>query len=48
MDGIMNMLSKILCLIGLHKWDYKIDNKVFPFTPYKYYKYCGEIKTNFD
>ena len=46
MDGIMNMLSKILCFIGLHKWEYKIDNKIFPFIPYAYCKRCGKIKAN--
>lgn len=46
MGGIMNMLSNILCLIGLHKWEYKIDNKVFPFIPYKYCKRCGKVKAN--
>lgn len=48
MDGIMNMLNKILCLIGLHKWEYVFDNNIFPFTPYKYCKHCGKIKTNFN
>lgn len=44
----MNMLSDILCFIGLHKWEYVLENKIFPFTPYKYCKHCGKIKTNFD
>ena len=46
MVGIMNMLSKILCLIGLHKWEYVFDNNIFPFTPYKYCKHCGKVKAN--
>lgn len=31
--------------MGIHKWEYITNNKIFPFTPYKYCKRCSEIKT---
>lgn len=44
---ISKLLGKILCLCGLHKWMFVEDNNIFPFTPYKYCKRCGKLKTNF-
>ena len=45
----MKIIRWILCnCLGIHKWEYIYDNKVFPFAPYKYCKYCGKIKTDFD
>jgi hypothetical protein len=48
MKRISKFLGFILCFIGIHKWEYVLDNKIFPYTPYKYCKRCGQIKTNFD
>lgn len=44
----MRYIGLILCLFGKHKWEYVLDNNIFPFVPYKYCKRCGKIKTNFD
>lgn len=36
-------MKRILCWLGLHNWEYTFENKIFPFTPYKYCKRCGKI-----
>ena len=41
----MGYLGLILCFLGIHKWDYVFDNKVFPFTHYRYCKRCGKVTT---
>lgn len=40
-------LGFLLCCIGIHKWEFITDNKIFPFTHYKYCKRCGQININF-
>lgn len=43
---MIKILGRILCFIGIHRWEYVTDNKVFPFIPYTYCKRCGKIKVN--
>ena len=36
-------MKEILCwLVGIHDWLDVLDNKIFPFTPYRYYPRCGK------
>lgn len=39
-------MKRILCWLGIHDWEWKsgLENKIYPFTPYKYCKRCGKIK----
>lgn len=37
-------MKRILCWFGIHNWKYVSDNKIFPFTLYKYCKRCYKIK----
>lgn len=46
--AVKRFFGLVLCFFGIHKWQYVIDNRIFPFTPYKHCKYCGKIKCTFD
>lgn len=41
-------MKKILCWLGIHDWEYVLENNIFPFTPYRYCKRCGKIRMNFN
>ena len=38
-------MKRILCWLGIHDWEYIFENRIFPFTSYKYCKRCGKIKS---
>lgn len=44
----MEVIRRILCnVFGIHSWEYVVDNKIFPYTPYAYCKHCGKINCKF-
>lgn len=40
-------MKRILCLLGIHDWKYEVNNKIFPYTSYKYCSRCYKIQLNF-
>ena len=41
-------MKRILCWLGLHDWEYVIENNIFPFTPYKYCKSAVKLSQIFN
>lgn len=46
-EEAVQVMKKIFCWLGIHDWWDILDNKIFPYTSYKYCSRCYKIQLNF-